>query len=458
MNRSFPDVVEAVAKVSGDFDPGATVFRNQEQWDGLLLTRPARVARRMISDVFDRSTRRNPRWTLFALGLISQKTFLWGGVDRSEKPVWRRKLNRGEWLDVLQRTAPLRAVIGMEACSSAHHWARRLQAVGYTVKLIAPQFVKPYVKSNKNDANDADAICEAMSRPGMRFVTIKTVEQQDVQAVHRVRAGLMEQRNAKANQIRGLTSEYGIVAPREILQLRRAVPVWLEDVSSGLSERFRRLLTGLWEDLRSLDDRIRELDREIAAIAASDPVARRLQQLRGVGPMVATALIATVGDARQFANGRQMAASLGYSMPALVHMAMLTIAPLRHCVSARPVSRLTVTPPNIAPHPGPPIAIVPVTGPLRGLLPRGLFDACPRASLHGDSRSSDAALSMNGSCSSRIRRCVLSANALALSSSAVSGFSPISRSPTLTVKSCYSCPIRSPLKTATHTRTSMSAP
>lgn len=233
------------------------------------------------------------------------------GVDRSEKAVWRRKLTRVEWLDVLQRTVPLHAVIGMEACGSAHHWARRLQAIGYSVKLIAPQFVKPYVKSNKNDANDAEAICEAMSRPGMRFVAVKTVEQQDVQAVHRVRAGLMEQRNAKANQIRGLTSEYGIVAPREILQLRCAVPVWLEDVNSGLSDRFRRLLTGLWEDLRSLDDRIRELDCEIVAIAASDPVARRLQQLRGVGPMVATALIATVGNARQFANGRQMAASLG---------------------------------------------------------------------------------------------------------------------------------------------------
>jgi transposase len=179
------------------------------------------------------------------------------------------------------------------------------------VKLIAPQFVKPYVKSNKNDANDAEAICEAMSRPAMRFVAVKTIEQQDVQAVHRVRSGLMEQRNAKANQIRGLTSEYGVVAPREIAQLRRAVPVWLEDINCGLSDRFRRLLVGLWEDLRSLDDRIHELDREIMEIAASDPVARRLQQLRGVGPMVATALIATVGNAKQFANGRQMAASLG---------------------------------------------------------------------------------------------------------------------------------------------------
>ena len=155
----------------------------------------------------------------------------------------------------------------MEACSGAHHWARMLQApeytVKYTVKLIAPQFVKPYVKSNKNDANDAEAICEAMSRPSMRFVAIKTVEQQDIQAVHRVRSGLMDQRKAKANQLRGLASEYGLVAPKELLHLRLAIPRWLEDQENGLTERFRRLLHGLWRDLKALDERIEELDREI---------------------------------------------------------------------------------------------------------------------------------------------------------------------------------------------------
>jgi len=121
----------------------------------------------------------------------------------------------------------------------------------------------------------------------------------------------MNQRKAKGNQIRGLTSEYGLVAPREIVHLRRAIPLWLEDRENGLSQRFRRLLTGLWDDLRVLDERIAELDKEIATIAASDPVAKRLQQLRGVGPLIATALVATVGDATQFGNGRQMAASLG---------------------------------------------------------------------------------------------------------------------------------------------------
>ena len=150
-----------------------------------------------------------------------------------------------------------------------------------------------------------------MSRPHMRFVAAKTVEQQDVQAVHRVRAGVVDQLKAKANQIRGLTSEYGLVAPKELLHLRVAIPRWLEDQNNGLSERFRRLLRGLWKDLLALDERIGELDREIEQIARQDPVAVRLQQLRGIGPMTATALLATVGDASQFANGRQMAASLG---------------------------------------------------------------------------------------------------------------------------------------------------
>lgn len=201
--------------------------------------------------------------------------------------------------------------IGMESCGGAHHWARQLQARGFQVRLIAPQFVKPYVKSNKNDANDAEAICEAMSRPSMRFVAIKTIEQQDIQATHRIRAGLIEQRTAKANQIRGLVAEYGLVAPKELLMLRRAIPCWLEDADNGLTVRLRRLLNGLWGGLRALDERVGELDSEISAIAASEPSAVRLQQLRGVGPMIATALIAAIGDARQFANGRQLAASLG---------------------------------------------------------------------------------------------------------------------------------------------------
>ena len=242
---------------------------------------------------------------------LAKHVFQVHGVDRDEKAVWRRKLNRDEWIKVLLEKTEPGCVIGMEACGDAHHWARLLQSYGYTVKLIAPQFVKPYVKSNKNDANDAEAICEAMSRPHMRFVPIKSVDQQDIQAIHRVRSGLMDQRKAKANQIRGLVSEYGLVAPKELLHLRRAIPVWLEEADNGLSSRFRKVLHGLRSDLLALDQRVTELDQAIMALATSDPVAIRLQQLRGVGPLIATALVASVGDATQFANGRQMAASLG---------------------------------------------------------------------------------------------------------------------------------------------------
>jgi transposase len=242
---------------------------------------------------------------------LAKNVFQVHGVDRSEKAVWRKKLSRREWLEAVLRKIEPGCVIGMEACASAHHWARKLQERGFTVKLIAPQFVKPYVKSNKNDANDAEAICEAMSRPHMRFVQVKTVAQQDIQAVHRIRSGLIEQRTMTANQIRGLAAEYGLVAPKQIRQLRQAVPCWLEDAENGLTGRFRTLLDGLWHDMVRLDDRVAELDREVAMIATSDPVAVRLQQLRGVGPIVATALVASIGDASRFANGRQMAASLG---------------------------------------------------------------------------------------------------------------------------------------------------
>ena len=242
---------------------------------------------------------------------IAKNVFQLHGVDRHDQVVLRRRLKRDQWLKVVFDVAEPGCEIGMEACSGSHHWARLLQSRGYRVKLIAPQFVKPYVKSNKNDAHDAEAICEAMSRPGMRFVQIKSLEQQDIQALHRVRSELISQRTAKANQVRGLVAEYGLVAPRQLNALRRAVPSWLEEAQNGLTENFRRLLFGLWSDLKGLDERIAELDREIQLIAASNPDALRLQTLRGVGPMVATAMVAQVGDGRHYTNGRQMAAALG---------------------------------------------------------------------------------------------------------------------------------------------------
>jgi transposase len=238
---------------------------------------------------------------------LAKNVYQLHGADRYGKTVWKRRLRRSQWLQVVTDTVEPSCEIGMEACTGAHHWARELQSRGYTVRLIAPQFVK----SNKNDANDAEAICEAMSRPHMRFVSVKTVEQQDIQATHRVREELKAHRNARANQIRGLVAEYGLVAPKTLLALRRAIPEWLEDAENGLTDSFRSLLHGLWNDLLTLEDRFKELDKEIEKLARSFEVTKRLQQLRGVGPLVATALVATVGDGSQYRKGRQMASALG---------------------------------------------------------------------------------------------------------------------------------------------------
>jgi transposase len=182
---------------------------------------------------------------------------------------------------------------------------------GYPVKIIPPQFVKPFIKSNKNDANDAVAICEAMGRPDMYPVKVKKVEQQDLQAMHRIRDEIKSHRIAKANQIRGLVTEYGLVAPQQLSALRNSIPDWLEEADNGLTFLFRQLLQGLWGDLYALDQRMSELDKQVAVVAPEDPTAKRLQQLRGVGPLIATALVATVGDGKQYRKGRDMAAALG---------------------------------------------------------------------------------------------------------------------------------------------------
>jgi transposase len=230
-------------------------------------------------------------------------------VDGHEKPVLRKKLKREQMLPYFGNLPP--CLIGMEACGGAHFWARELQKYGHTVKLIAPQFVKPYVKANKNDANDAEAICEAVSRPTMRFVTIKTVAQQDLQASHRIRDDLVKQRTAKANQIRGLLAEYGIVVTRSIAVLRKALPSLLEDAENGLSVGFRVLLEGLQQDLLVLVKRAEELNKHIHALAHSHEDAKRLLQIPGVGPLIATAIISAVGDGKQFKRGREMAAWIG---------------------------------------------------------------------------------------------------------------------------------------------------
>jgi transposase len=242
---------------------------------------------------------------------LAKNVFQVHGVDRRGRCVWKRQLRRSSWIQVLSEKLEPGCEVGMEACGGAHHWGRVLEARGFRVKLIPAQFVKPYVKSLKNDVTDAEAICEAMSRPGMRYVAIKSLEQQDIQSLHRIRSSVIGRRTAQVNQIRGLVAEYGLVAPKQLAPLRRTIPEWLEDAENGLTDPFRRLLSSLWEELRRLDERIKDLDREISWMAQTHPDAKRLQQLQGVGPLIATALVAWFGDGRHFDRGRGAAASLG---------------------------------------------------------------------------------------------------------------------------------------------------
>jgi transposase len=240
---------------------------------------------------------------------LAKSVFQVHGVDGHEVVRCRRQLRRSEVLTFFAGRPP--SLIGMEACAGAHYWARALGQLGHTVQLMAPQLVKPYIKGQKNDANDAEGICEAVGRPNMRFVPVKTVAQQEVQAAHRIRSELIGQRTAKANQIRGLLAEFGLVVGRRIEVLRRALPELLEDGDNGLGGRMRRLLEGLRQDLLQCDARVAELDAEIKVAAKADAACVRLQTIPGIGPLTASALVSAVGDGRQFKNGRQLAAWAG---------------------------------------------------------------------------------------------------------------------------------------------------
>jgi transposase len=200
--------------------------------------------------------------------------------------------------------------VGLEACGGAHYWARRLTRLGHTVKLIAPQFVKPYVKSNKNDANDAEAICEAVSRPHMRFVPAKSVEQQDIQCLHRVRSRLVGTRTQLANQVRGLLMEYGIVLPQQIQNLRRGLPAILE-ADNELTPFTRRLLASRYDELVELDQKLTAIEEQVRTAYKASESSQRIAEVEGIGPLTATALVAALSDGKAFQNGRQFAAWLG---------------------------------------------------------------------------------------------------------------------------------------------------
>jgi transposase len=202
-------------------------------------------------------------------------------------------------------------LIGIEACGSSHYWGRELTKFGHTVRLMAAQFVIPYRKRGKNDANDAAAICEAVGRPDMKFVAIKSEEQQSVLMVHRARTLVMANRTAQVNQIHGLLGEFGLVVPHGVARLRRELPEILEDAENGLPALAREVLARLLEQFHEYDVRVAAYDRQIRAIAAASEPARRLMQVEAIGPQTATALVASMGDPHVFKSGRSYAASLG---------------------------------------------------------------------------------------------------------------------------------------------------
>jgi transposase len=240
---------------------------------------------------------------------LAKAVFQVHGADERGRPVVKKQLKRTQVLTYFANLTPCK--IGMEACGSAHYWGRKLQAMGHEVVLIPPQYVKPFVKRNKNDAADAEAICEAVTRPNMPTVPIKSIEQQAILSIHRARQGFVKARTAQANQIRGLLAEYGIAIPQGIGHIAKRVPEIIEDGENDLPGSFRLLIQRLGEHLKELDRQVGELEREIQLWHRENALSQKLAKIPGIGPLTATAMIATVGDARQFENSRQLAAWLG---------------------------------------------------------------------------------------------------------------------------------------------------
>jgi transposase len=240
---------------------------------------------------------------------LAKDVFQVHGVDGDGDVVVCKSLNRKQLRPFFARLSP--CLIGLEACGGAHYWSRELTRLGHTVRMMAPAFVKPYLKSNKNDRNDAAAICEAVQRPSMRFVQPKTPEQQAVLHLHHGRQLLVRQRVALGNHLRGVLSEYGIVLPQGVKVITRHLPALLEDADNELPMLARHLLAELKAEHDQLIERIDRIEAQLKAWHASNANSRRLAGIPGIGVLTATALAATVGEAEDFKNGRQLAAYLG---------------------------------------------------------------------------------------------------------------------------------------------------
>lgn len=240
---------------------------------------------------------------------LAKNTFSLHGVDARGKTVLRQTLNRAKLLAFLAQQPT--SLIGLEACSGAHYWARELQKLGHRAGIMAPRLVAPYRQGGKNDGNDAQAICEAVSRPAMRFVPVKSAEQQAVLCLHRIRQGLVKERTAMINQLRGLLAEFGLVMPKGRYDAQRHIPRLLEDAENGLPALARRLLHDVYLRLNAMNEQLLAYDRELEHLAKASEIAQRLMSVPGVGAVTASAMLASVSDPRQFRNGRAFAAWLG---------------------------------------------------------------------------------------------------------------------------------------------------
>ncbi|HML54556.1 IS110 family transposase [Solidesulfovibrio sp.] len=240
---------------------------------------------------------------------LAKNTFQLHGVDAHGKVMLRRTLRRNQVVPFFANLPS--CLVGMEACASSAYWARAIEECGHTVRRIHPRFVKPYLMADKNDANDAAAICEAVARPRMRFVPHKTQEQADIQAIHRVRKVLVQARTAAINQARGLLAENGLVLRQGACHVRSHLPAMVDDLDNGLSGMMRRLLASIHEYITILDARIAEQDKVLAGIAKEHEACKRLMKIPGVGVLTATILLTMAGAAKDFKNGREFAAYLG---------------------------------------------------------------------------------------------------------------------------------------------------
>lgn len=240
---------------------------------------------------------------------LAKNLFQVHGVDEAQRPALRRQLRRSQVLHFFARLEP--CLVGMEACAGSHYWARELTALGHTVRLIAPQFVKPYVKANKNDARDAEAICEALLRPSMRFVPLKSVEQQAVLSLHRLREGLIQSRTATINRLRALLAEFGIVVPLGRKRFEHELPALLQ-TANLIPELLAGAIALMREDLMACNQQIASIEQRLHEWHKANEQSRRLEEIPGVGMLTATAVAATVGgNAKLFDRGRQFAAWLG---------------------------------------------------------------------------------------------------------------------------------------------------